>query len=168
MRREARPTILLVDDNPQIRSFIRTALDDGGFDCIEAMDGDEAVYYAEASRPDLIVLDIELGDPSMDGLDVCSRIRKLGLRMPVIFLTVRGTVEDLQYGLKVAGPGSDYVRKLEELRRMQVEGKHSARLRRPTANHQFCVGPKRPQSCCSRTDSENAVILGTRTSRRTR
>lgn len=122
MRSEARPTILLVDDNPQIRSFIRPALEDGGFECIEAVDGDEAVYLAENAHPDLIVLDIELGDPKMDGLDVCSQIRKLGLTMPVIFLTVRGTVEDLQYGLKVAGPGSDYVRKLEELRRMQVDG----------------------------------------------
>ena len=113
---------MLVDDNPQIRSFIRPALEDSGFNCIEAVDGDEAVYQAEASRPDLIVLDIELGDPSMDGLDVCKRIRTLGLRMPVIFLTVRVTVEDLEYGLRLAGPGSDYVRKLDELRRMQVGG----------------------------------------------
>ncbi len=117
-----RPTILLVDDNPQIRSFIKPTLEDNGFNCIEAADGDEAVYQAQESRPDLIVLDIELGDPAMDGLDTCKRIRALGLTTPVIFLTVRDTVEDLEYGLGVAGPGSDYVRKLEELRRMQVEG----------------------------------------------
>ena len=122
MQRDARPTILLVDDNPQIRSFIRPALEDNGFNCVEAVNGDEAVYQAEASRPDLVVLDIELGDPDMDGLDVCKRIRGLGLTMPVIFLTVRATAEDLEYGLRVAGPGSDYVRKLEELRRMQVRG----------------------------------------------
>ena len=122
MHRDTRPTILLVDGNPQIRSFIRPALEDNGFVCIEAVDGDEAVYQAEASHPDLVVLDIELGDPDMDGLDVCKRIRSLGLRMPVIFLTVRANVEDLEYGLRLAGPGSDYVRKLEELRRMQVEG----------------------------------------------
>ncbi len=121
MRGDTRPTILLVDDNPQIRSFIRPALEDSGFNCMEAVDGDEAVYQAEASRPDLIVLDIELGDPDLDGLDVCKRIRALGLTMPVIFLTVRANVEDLEYGLRVAGPGSDYVRKLEELRRMQVQ-----------------------------------------------
>jgi DNA-binding response OmpR family regulator len=121
MRRDTRPTILLVDDNPQIRSFIRPALEDSGFRCIEAVDGDEAVYHAEASLPDIIVLDIELGDPDMDGLDVCKRIRMMGFRMPVIFLTVRANVEDLEYGLQVAGPGSDYVKKLEELRRMQVE-----------------------------------------------
>ena len=119
MRRDNRPTILLVDDNPHIRSFIRPALEDNGFTCVEAVDGDEAVHQAEAAQPDLIVLDIELGDPDMDGLDVCKRIRTLGLTMPVIFLTVRDTVEDLEYGLRVAGPGSDYVRKLEELRRMQ-------------------------------------------------
>ncbi len=122
MSRESRQTILLVDDNPQIRSFIRPALEDGGFDCIEAASGDEAVYEAEAFHPDLIVLDIELGDPAMDGLDTCKRIRSLGLNMPVIFLTVRTTAEDLESGLRVAGPGSDYVKKLQELRRMQVEG----------------------------------------------
>ena len=124
MRSDTRPTILLVDDNPQIRSFIRLALEDNGFKCIEASDGDQAVYEAESSRPDLIVLDIELGDPDMDGLDVCKRIRTLGLNMPVIFLTVRSTVEDLEHGLSVAGPGSDYVRKLEELRRMQEAGQN--------------------------------------------
>ena len=58
--------LLLVDDNPQIRSFIRPALEDNGFNCIEALIGDEAVYQAENSKPDLIVLDIELGDPAMD------------------------------------------------------------------------------------------------------
>ncbi len=122
MSHESRQTILLVDDNPQIRSFIRPALEDNGFSCIEAGDGDEAVYEADTSRPDLIVLDIELGDPTMDGLDTCKQIRALGLTMPVIFLTVRTTAEDLELGLRVAGPGSDYVKKLEELRRMQVEG----------------------------------------------
>ena len=48
MRREARPTILLVDDNPQIRSFIKPTLEDNGFNCIEAADGDEAVYQAKS------------------------------------------------------------------------------------------------------------------------
>lgn len=119
---DPRPTILVVDDNPQIRSFLRPALEDSGFQCIEASDGDEAVFQVEESSPDLIVLDIELGDPDMDGLDVCKRIRSLRHTMPVIFLTVRATVEDLEHGLHVAGPGSDYVRKLEELRRMQTEG----------------------------------------------
>ena len=65
---EPRRTVLLMDDNPQIRSFIRTALEDGGFNCIEAADGDEALYYAEASHPDLIVLDIELEAPELGTL----------------------------------------------------------------------------------------------------
>ena len=121
MYSDAKPTILIVDDNPQIRSFIRPALEDSGYKCIEAVDGEEAVYQVEESRPDLVVLDIELGDPDMDGLDVCKRIRSLGYNVPVIFLTVRNTVEDLGYGLQVAGPGGDYVKKLEELRHLQVE-----------------------------------------------
>ncbi|MEE8519356.1 MAG: response regulator, partial [Dehalococcoidia bacterium] len=131
--RDTRPTILVVDDNPQIRSFLRPALEDAGFACLEAADGAEAVYHAEASRPDLIVLDIELGDPVMDGLDVCRQIRALDLDMPVIFLTVRATVQDMESGLRVAGPGSDYVRKLEELRRLQLGGASPSRdrLRNP-------------------------------------
>ena len=118
----ARQTILLVDDNPQIRSFIRPALEDNGYKCIEAVNGEEAVYQVEEYHPNLIVLDIELGDPDLDGLDVCKRIRSLGFNMPVIFLTVRATVGDLKRGFQVAGPGADYVKKLEELRRMQIEG----------------------------------------------
>jgi len=118
----ARQTILLVDDNPHIRSFIRPALEESGYKCIEAVNCEEAVYQVEKYHPDLIVLDIELGDPDLDGLDVCKRIRLLGFNMPVIFLTVRATVEDLKRGFQVAGPGADYVRKLEELRRMQIDG----------------------------------------------
>ncbi len=118
----ARQTILLVDDNPHIRSFIGPALEDSGYKCIEAVNGEEAVYQVEEYHPDLIVLDIELGDADLDGLDVCKRIRSLGFNMPVIFLTVRATVEDLKRGFQVAGPGADYVRKLEELRRMQLDG----------------------------------------------
>ena len=122
MRNDAKPTILLVDDNPQIRSFIRPALEDSGFICVEAVDGEQALYLFEDAQPDLIVLDIELGDPDLDGLDVCKRIRALGSSVPVIFLTVRATFEDLERGLQRAGPGGDFVRKLEELRRIQVDG----------------------------------------------
>ena len=82
----------MVDDSPQIRSFLRPALEDAGFAYLEAADGSEAVDDAEAPCPDLIVLDIELGDPEMVGLGVCRRIRALDLDMPVIFLTVRATV----------------------------------------------------------------------------
>jgi CheY-like chemotaxis protein len=72
---DCRPTVLLVDDNPQIDSVIRPALEDNGFHCVEAVDGDEAEYEVETSKPDLIVLDIELGDPAMDGLDGIPRVR---------------------------------------------------------------------------------------------
>ena len=49
MHGEAILTVLLVDDNSQISSFIRTALEDCRFNCIEAEEGDEAVYQTEAS-----------------------------------------------------------------------------------------------------------------------
>ena len=119
-RRSTSATVLLVDDNPQIRSFLAPALEDAGFACVEAADGVEALYLAETAQPDIVVLDIELGDGERDGLDVCRQIRNLGLNMPVIFLTVRSTIQDMEAGLRVAGPGSDYVRKLEVLKRVEL------------------------------------------------
>ena len=116
--------ILLVDDDQDMLTALQAVLADTGADISTAADGNAAILVAAECDPDLVVLDIELGDPDMDGLDVCKRIRTLGLNMPVIFLTVRSTVEDLEHGLSVAGPGSDYVRKLEELRRMQEAGQN--------------------------------------------
>ena len=138
----ARPTILLVDDNPEIRSFIRPALEDSGYNCVEALDGEEALFLFEDAHPDLIVLDIELGDPDLDGLDVCNRIRALGSNVPVIFLTVRATFEDLERGLQTAGRGGDFVRKLDELRRIQVDGEDMGNVdlaRKSSDTHELIV-----------------------------
>jgi len=60
MPHDLRPTVLLVDDNAQIRSFIKPALEDNGFNCIEAADGEEGVRKAIELRPDLILLDVHV------------------------------------------------------------------------------------------------------------
>jgi two-component system response regulator MprA len=114
IRNDTRPTILLVDQNPRVSSLIRRALEGHGFQCTEAADEDEAVYQAEAVRPDLFLLDVALGGKNAGGLEVCRRVRALGFTMPVIFLSSEAKVEYLNYGLTIAGPGSDFVRKLPE------------------------------------------------------
>ena len=111
IRPDNRPTILLVDESPRVSSLIRRTLEGHGFQCLEAADDAEAVYQAEAARPDLFLLDMALGGKNAGGLEVCSRVRALGLTMPVIYLTSDAKVEYLDYGLKIAGPGSDFVRK---------------------------------------------------------
>ena len=113
-------TILLVDDNPRVRSFVRPALEDAGFECIEAEDGWSALEKIENEHPDLIVLDIMLGDDVMSGLDVCKKIRKDCIATPVIFLTIKDRSEDPRYLERAFQLGADdYVIKREELRQLE-------------------------------------------------
>jgi len=115
-----RAKVLLVDDNPRVRSFVRPALEDAGFDCIEAEDGWSALEKVETEYPDIVVLDILLGDDRMSGLDVCKEIRRKGLRTPVIFLTIKDRTEDPYYIERAFQlGGDDYITKREELRRLE-------------------------------------------------
>ena len=110
-----------MDDNPNVRSFVRPALEDAGFDCIEAADGWAALDEVESEAPDLVVLDIMLGDEDMNGLDVCKKIRERGLRVPVIFLTIKDRTEEpgyMEQAFRVGG--DDYISKREELRRVEA------------------------------------------------
>ncbi|HEV7887685.1 MAG TPA: response regulator transcription factor [Acidimicrobiales bacterium] len=99
--------VLVVDDEPSIVDALATALRYEGFDVHEAQTGRDALKRAESLRPDLIVLDIML--PDLDGLEVTRRLRRDGLRTPVLFLTARDSTEDKISGLTVGG--DDYVTK---------------------------------------------------------
>ena len=115
-----RAKILVVDDNPRVRSFLRPALEEGGFDCVEAEDGWTALVMMEEECPDLVVLDILLGDERMGGLDVCKRIRENGIRTPIIFLTIKDRAEDPYFMSRAFQlGGDDYISKREELRRIE-------------------------------------------------
>jgi DNA-binding response OmpR family regulator len=117
---ENRAKVLLVDDNPRVRSFVMPALEDAGFSCIEAEDGWSALDKIEKEHPDLVILDIILGDDEMSGLDVCKSIRKKGNRIPVIFLTIKDRREDPRYLERAFQLGADdYVTKREELRLLE-------------------------------------------------
>ncbi|WP_374303758.1 response regulator [Ferrovibrio sp.] len=83
--------ILIVDDEAQIRRFLRTALTMNQFEVIEAASGAEAMEQLARSDVSLIVLDMQLGD--MDGLDVLRRLREWSWA-PVIVLTVRNREMD--------------------------------------------------------------------------
>jgi len=106
--------ILLVDDNPNIISFVQPALERQGYAVTTASDGLEALYLAETMHPDLIVLDIEM--PAPDGLQVCRQLRQRGDDTPVIFLTVRDSVTDLELGFQFGA--NDYVTKPFDVREL--------------------------------------------------
>lgn len=83
--------ILIVDDEPAIRKFLRTVLTAHAYEVEEAVNGERAISAVAAFRPDVIVLD--LGLPDMDGVQVTSVIRSWS-RIPILILSVRGSEAD--------------------------------------------------------------------------
>jgi two-component system KDP operon response regulator KdpE len=83
---DARAQILVVDDEPQIRKFLRLGLEDSGFAVLEAANAEAALRVAVAAQPELVVLD--LGLPDREGFEVLERLREWS-RVPVIVLSVR-------------------------------------------------------------------------------
>jgi two-component system OmpR family response regulator len=110
----ARATLLLVDDEDNLRVMLQAALRHSGFDVESAATGREALERVGTVQPDLIVLDVML--PDLDGFEVCRRLRAEGRRTPVVFLTAKDATEDKVRGLTLGG--DDYLVKpfsLEEL-----------------------------------------------------
>ena len=97
-------TILVVDDEPQIRRVLRTTLSSSGYDVIEAKDGQEAVEMVIRERPTLILMDVNM--PVMNGVEACSKIR-LSFDGPIIMVTVRNSEHDKILALESGA--DDYV-----------------------------------------------------------
>jgi len=101
------PKVLVVDDEPNIRELVQVALKFHGCAVTTSATGMEALALAEATDPDLIVLDVVL--PDIDGFEVCRRLRANDNDVPVIFLTARDTTSDTVTGLTLGG--DDYITK---------------------------------------------------------
>jgi two-component system KDP operon response regulator KdpE len=84
-------TILVVDDEPQIRRVLRATLSSNGYEVVEAKSGQEAIEMVVTERPELILLDMNM--PGMSGLEACSKIR-LSFDGPIIMVTVRNAERD--------------------------------------------------------------------------
>jgi two-component system KDP operon response regulator KdpE len=100
------PTILVIDDEPQIRKFLRISLSSQGYKVIEAGTGAEGLSQAALSSPALVVLD--LGLPDMDGQAVLRELRQWSA-VPVLVLSVRAGESDKVEALD--GGANDYVSK---------------------------------------------------------
>ena len=119
-------TILVVDDEPQIRRVMRTTLSSNGYTVVEAKSGEEALDLIRKERPELVLLDVNM--PGMSGLEVCREIRDQS-DIAIIMLTVRNTERDKVLALDAGA--DDYVVKpfgIEELL-----ARIRAALRRTTA-----------------------------------
>ena len=97
--------VLLVDDEPMLRSALRQYLEFSGHVVDEACDGDDALAAARATPPDIIVSDVLM--PAKDGLALCRELRADPslARIPLLFITARSTRSDLFAELTRLGDG---------------------------------------------------------------
>ncbi len=102
----ASPSILVVEDEGSIASFVALYLKNAGFTVRTAANGSEALAQAAAQMPNLIVLDLML--PDIDGIEVCKRIRQTS-DVPILMLTARDEDVDKIIGLEVGA--DDYLTK---------------------------------------------------------
>jgi two-component system KDP operon response regulator KdpE len=106
-------SILVIDDEPQIRRVLRSTLSFRGYEISEASTGEEGVELARRLKPDLILLDVNL--PGISGIEACREIRHAS-DAPIIMLTVRNAERDKVVALDAGA--DDYVTKpfsIEEL-----------------------------------------------------
>jgi len=115
--------ILIVDDEKNIVDILKYNLKREGFTTVEAYDGEQAVSYAVAQKPDLILLDIML--PRMDGFTVCKKLRQT-MNTPIIMLTAKEEEVDKVLGLELGA--DDYITKPFSPRELMARVK--ANLRR--------------------------------------
>jgi len=123
--------ILVVEDDKKIASFVVKGLKQSGFGVDHCGDGEEALVLAETTSYDAAVVDIML--PKLDGLSFVQRLRNKKIRVPIIFLSARATVDDRVKGLQAGG--DDYLTKpfafSELLARIQALIRRSSQAAEP-------------------------------------
>ena len=108
------PTLLIVEDDPDLRAVLVRSLDAEGFAVSACATGHAFVELVEAAPADVLIIDVGL--PDADGRDVCQALRARGVTTPVLFLTARDALPDRLSGFTAGG--DDYVIKpfdIEEL-----------------------------------------------------
>jgi two-component system KDP operon response regulator KdpE len=123
-------SVLIVDDEREIRRTLEMALRPRGYDVLSADSGETALEEVKKQKPDLIILDLSL--PGLNGLDVCKKVRSWS-QVPIIILSVRNSEKDKIAALDLGA--DDYVTKPfamgELLARMRTAFRHAAAQQRP-------------------------------------
>ena len=118
-------TVLIVEDERAIMDILRFNLQKEGYDTLEAMDGPTGLSLGLTGDPDLILLDLML--PGMNGLEICARLRKAGVRVPILMLTAREEENDMILGLESGA--DDYITKPFSMRELLARIRASIRRR---------------------------------------
>jgi two-component system KDP operon response regulator KdpE len=134
------PVVLVIEDEPPIRRFLRPTLTSQGYRIVEAETGEDGLLQAATRQPDLVILD--LGLPDLDGLQVIRRLREW-TAVPIIVLSARGAESDKVAALDAGA--DDYVAKPfavgELLARARVALRHA--VGRETGESTFVLGDLR-------------------------
>ena len=153
---EATPLVLLIEDEPQMRRFLRAALESHDYRLVEATTSREGLAQATARSPDVILLD--LGLPDGDGIDLARRIREWSAT-PIVVISARGKEQDKVAALDAGA--DDYLTKPfgtdELLARLRVALRHAARVAAP-AEPVFAVDELRVDLAARRVFARGAEI----------
>lgn len=120
--------ILFVEDEKDLTLIVADTLREQGYDIITAADGIEGLEKFKAEAADIVVADVMM--PKMDGFTMAKEIRKLSPTVPLLFLTAKSTIDDVEEGFEIGA--NDYLKKPFELRELIVRIK--ALLRQHTPN----------------------------------
>ncbi|HYH73927.1 MAG TPA: response regulator transcription factor [Nocardioides sp.] len=111
---DAKPRVLVVDDDRAVRDSLRRSLEFNGYDVVLAADGAEGLVAVGSQHPDVVVIDVMM--PRLDGIETTRALRAAGNDVPILVLTARDAVGDRVAGLDAGA--DDYLTKpfaLEEL-----------------------------------------------------
>lgn len=120
-------TILIVEDDEAVRTYIHDVLLENGFSVSVAVDGIEAINHVKKNQPDVIILD--LGLPKMGGETVCKEVKKLYPDIQIIILTAQDTTPDVVRGLNMGA--DDYMVKPFEVEEVLARVKARIRVKNP-------------------------------------
>jgi len=136
------PVVVLIEDEPQIRRFLRATLTGQGYRLFEATTGADGLVEVGSRQPDVVIVD--LGLPDVDGIDVIRRLREW-TAVPIIVLSARGQERDKVTALDAGA--DDYVSKpfgaSELLARIRVALRHTAGASHEADDAAFTVGELR-------------------------
>ena len=93
--------ILIVDDEPDIRNLVAEILTDEGFTTRTAASGEKALEEISLRQPNLLILDVWLGDPKYDGLKILEQIKQTNPDLSIVMISGHGTVETAVKAIKL-------------------------------------------------------------------
>ena len=120
--------VLVVDDDPDVRLFSVTVLEENGYTPLEAEDGEIGLKMIKAEKPDLVILDLML--PGLNGYEVCKRLKETIPEIPIVMLTAKSQESDIVTGLDLGA--DDYITKPFSI--LELLARINALLRRSNSN----------------------------------